>query len=76
MYADSVTLRYSCTQIVSTHLQRGPHCHNKLEPGRKLVYCFTQERHNGVSVVRLVELCLIKSINEDDQVFFRGDLPL
>lgn len=38
--------------------------------------CFGEEGHNGVSVVRLVELCLIQPIDEDDEVLLRADLPL
>lgn len=58
------------------YLQCGPDCHHQFEPGRELVDGFGEEGHNGVSVVGLVELCLVQTINEDDEVLLRADLPL
>lgn len=37
---------------------------------------FGEEGHNGVSVVRLVELGLVQPVDEDDEVLLRADLSL
>lgn len=58
------------------YLQRGPDGDHQLEPGRELVNCFGEEGHDGVSVVWLVELGLVKAVDEDDEVLLRADLPL
>jgi len=63
-------------QFQRVYLQRGPDSHHQFEPDWKLVDGLTEERHNGVSIIWFVELSLIQTINENDEVFIWSDLPL
>lgn len=58
------------------YLQGGPDRHHQFEPGWKLVDGLTEERHNRVSIVWFVKLSLIQTVNENDEVLIRSDLPL
>lgn len=37
---------------------------------------FGEEGHDGVSIVRFVELGFIEAVDEDDEVFLSVDFPL
>lgn len=69
-------LMVSCTNWSVLYLKRGSNCDHQFEPGRKPADGFSEEGHNGVSVVRLVELGLVETVDEDNQVLLRVYLSL
>lgn len=54
-----------------TYHQPSPHCDHQLEPEWKFGDYFRDESGNGVPIVWFMELCLIKTVNQYDVVFFR-----
>lgn len=54
-----------------THHQACPHSHHHFKPRWKLGYNFRNKRGDGVPVIRFMEFCLIKAVNQYDVVFFR-----
>lgn len=58
------------------HLQGRSDRHHQLEPRWEPADGLGEEGHNGVAVVRLVELGLVQAVDEDDEVLVRVDLPV
>lgn len=54
-----------------THHQARPDGHHHFKPRWKLRHNFRNESGDGVPVVRFMEFCLIKAVNQYDVVFFR-----
>lgn len=57
--------------IILTHHKACPDCDHQFKPGWKFGDYFGNKSGNGVPVVRFMELCLIKTVNQDYVVFFR-----
>lgn len=53
-----------------THHQARPDSHHHFKPRRKLRYNFRDESGDGVPVIRFMEFCLIKTVDQYDVVFF------